>query len=380
MQVAILQDRQSLWMVAGSLNSEFGGSEYMSSSMKAAVYYGPRDLRVDSVPFPEIGPNDILLKVKYCGICGSDVHSYGTGLYINKGQIMGHEFSGEVVKIGSNVSNIRTGERGTGFYAGVCGTCYWCQNHQYTLCPDLFKNSTGYGLSGAFAEYVKIPNARLGVNYHSIPDEIDDISAATIEPVSVSALTVDLCQPQQGDQVVVMGAGLIGNVVMQVFKASAASQVIVTEVSEKRLQAAIQSGADIVINAAKEDVVERLKNLVGIGPYHFNEGAMADIVVDAAGAPAAVEQSFEIVRSGGTIAFVGLPEKKAVIDTTKIVHKTPRIIGCLGGNFVKAISLLREGKVKTSPLVSHTFPLEHVQEAFETQMNPHNSVKVMIEY
>jgi 2-desacetyl-2-hydroxyethyl bacteriochlorophyllide A dehydrogenase len=352
----------------------------MSSMMKAAVYYGPRDLRVDFVPIPEVGPNDILIKVKYCGICGSDVHSFGTGLYINKGQIMGHEFSGEVVKVGSNVSNIRRGERGTGFYAGVCGTCYWCQKHQYTLCPDLFKNSTGYGLSGAFAEYVKIPNVRLGVNYHSIPDEIDDISAATIEPVSVSALTVDLCQPQQGDQVVVMGAGLIGNVVMQVFKASAASQVIVTEVSEKRLQAAIQSGADIVINAAKEDVVERLKNLVGIGPYHFNEGAMADIVVDAAGAPAAVEQSFEIVRSGGTIAFVGLPEKKAVIDTTKIVHKTPRIIGCLGGNLVKAISLLREGKVKTSPLVSHTFPLEHVQEAFETQMNPHNSVKVMIEY
>jgi threonine dehydrogenase-like Zn-dependent dehydrogenase len=352
----------------------------MSSMMKAAVYYGPRDLRLETVPIPVVGAHDILLKVKYCGICGSDVHSYSTGLYINKGQIMGHEFSGEVVKVGSNVSNIQVGERGTGFYAGVCGSCYWCKNHQYTLCPELFKNSTGYGLPGAFAEYLKIPNVLSGINYHPIPAEIDDITAATIEPVSVSALTVDLCQPQNGNQVVVMGAGLIGNVIMQIFKASPVDKVIVTEVSEKRLEAAIQSGADTVINAAKENVLERLKDLIGVGPYHFNEGAMADIVVDAAGAPSAVELSFDIVRSGGTIAFVGLPEKKAVIDTTKIVHKTPRIIGCLGGNFVSAISLLREGKVKTSHLVSHTFPLKHAQEAFETQMDAHKSVKVMIEY
>ncbi|WP_083652454.1 zinc-binding dehydrogenase [Bacillus sp. MRMR6] len=352
----------------------------MASTMKAAVYYGARDLKVESVSIPEVGPNDILLKVKYCGICGSDVHSYGTGLYIHKGQIMGHEFSGEVVKTGSNVKGIRVGERGTGFHAGVCGTCYWCQNKQFTLCPDLFNNSTGYGLPGAFAEYVKIPNALPGINFHGIPDEIDDMTAATIEPVSVSAYTVELCQPKAGDQVVVMGAGLIGNVVMQVFKASNAGKVIVTEVSEKRLQAAINSGADTVINAAKENVVERLKDLVGVGKYHFNEGAMADIVVDAAGAPSAVEQSFEIVRSGGTIAFVGLPEKKASIDTTKIVHKMPKIIGALGGNFQAAISLLREGKVKTKRLVSHTFPLEYAREAFETQMNPHESVKVMIEY
>lgn len=352
----------------------------MISTMKAAVYYGPRDLRVESVPVPEIGPNDILLKVKYCGICGSDVHSYGTGLYINKGQIMGHEFSGEVVKVGSNVQGIHVGARGTGFYAGVCGTCHWCKNHQYTLCPELFKNSTGYGLPGAFAEYVKIPNAIPGVSFHHIPDEIDNMTAATIEPVSVSAYTVELCQPKPGDKVVVMGAGLIGNVVMQVFKASSVEKAIITEVSELRLQAAIQSGADTVINATKENVVERLKDITGVGPYHFNEGAMADIVVDAAGAPSAVEQSFEIVRSGGTIAFVGLPEKKAQIDTTKIVHKMPKVIGALGGNFISSISLLKAGKVKTRHLVTHTFPIEKAQEAFETQMDPHKSVKVMIEY
>jgi 2-desacetyl-2-hydroxyethyl bacteriochlorophyllide A dehydrogenase len=352
----------------------------MTRSMKAAVYYGPRDLRVENIPIPEVGPKDILLKVKYCGICGSDVHSYGTGLYINEGQIMGHEFSGEVVEVGDEVKNIELGERGTGFYSGICGTCYWCKNRQYTLCPDLFKNSTGYGLPGAFAEYVKIPNARLGINYHQIPNEIDDMTAATIEPVAVAALTVELCQPKKGDQVVVMGAGLIGNAIMQIFKSIPVAKVIVTEVSEKRMTVAKTLGADTIINAKSENVIETLKGLVGVGPYHFNEGAMVDIVVDAAGAPSAVEQSFEIIRSGGTIAFVGLPEKKASIDTTKIVHKAPKIIGCLGGNFVKSIELLKEGKVKTAPLVSHVFPIEKVKEAFETQMDSQESVKVMIEF
>ncbi|MRG85234.1 zinc-dependent alcohol dehydrogenase [Salinibacillus xinjiangensis] len=352
----------------------------MSENMKVAVYYGPRDLRVERIPIPEIGPHDILLKVKYCGICGSDVHSYKTGLYIKEGQIMGHEFSGEVVKVGDHVKEIEVGERGTGFYAGVCGTCYWCKKEQYMLCPKLFSNSTGYGLPGAFAEYVKISDATSGVNYHRIPDEIDDISAATIEPVAVAALTAELCEPKTKDQVVVMGAGLIGNAVMQVFKAKKVDKVIVTEVSENRLRAAIESGADTVVHAYKENVLKRLQDLVGVGPYHFHEGAMGDIVVEASGAPSAVEQSFEIIRSGGTIAFVGLPERKATIDTTKIVHKAPKIIGALGGDFFQSIKLLKTGKVKTAPLVSHLFPLEHVRAAFETQMNPQKAMKVMIEF
>ncbi|WP_247747203.1 zinc-binding dehydrogenase [Alkalihalobacillus sp. BA299] len=352
----------------------------MASKMKAAVYYGPRDLQVETIDIPEIGDSDILLKVSACGICGSDVHSYSTGLYIAKGQIMGHEFSGEVVQVGRNVQNIEVGERGTGFYSGVCGTCFWCKSKQYTLCPELFKASTGYGLPGAFAEYVKIANAKAGMNYFRVPDEVDDITAATIEPVSVAVYTVDQCKPKKEDQVVILGAGLIGNAVMQVMKAIPVHQVVVTEVSPLRLEFAKNAGADVVINALEEDVLERVKDIVGVGPYHFNEGAMADIVVDAAGAPSAVEQSFEIVRSGGVIAFVGLPEKKASIDTTKIVHKAPKILGCLGGDIKKAIQLLKEKKVQTKSLVTHTFPIEHAKEAFETQMNAKDAVKVMIDY
>jgi 2-desacetyl-2-hydroxyethyl bacteriochlorophyllide A dehydrogenase len=348
--------------------------------MKAAIYHGVRDLRIETIDIPEVGENDILLKIDACGICGSDVHSYGTGLYVNKGQIMGHEFSGGVVKTGKNVKDIQVGERGTGFYSKFCGKCYWCKHKQYILCPNLFKASTGYGLPGAFAEYLLIPNAKRNISFFSIPVEMDKYTAATVEPVSVAAHTVAQCSPKKDDKVVIMGAGLIGNAVMQIFKASGVGKVVVTEVSEQRLNFAKNLGADDVINAATENVMERVKELVGIGPYHFNEGAMADIVVDAAGAPSAVEQSFEMVRSGGTIAFVGLPEKKASLDTTKIVHKTPRILGCLGGDFYKSIELLKNNEVKTRELITHVFPIDHAREAFETQMKPHESVKVMIEF
>ncbi|EKN70989.1 alcohol dehydrogenase GroES-like protein [Neobacillus bataviensis LMG 21833] len=349
-------------------------------TMKAAVYHGPRDLRVETIDIPEVGARDILLKVDACGICGSDVHSYGTGLYIKKGQIMGHEFSGEVVKVGRDVKEIRVGEKGTGFYSEFCGSCYWCKNKQYILCPNLFKASTGYGLPGAFAEYIVIPNVKKNISFFTVPNELDKFTAATIEPVSVAAHSVALCQPKMEDKIVIMGAGLIGNAIMQIFKEYGVDKVVVTEVSEQRLAFAKKLGADHVINAAKENVMERVKALVGIGPYHFNEGAMADIVVDAAGAPSAVEQSFELVRSGGTIAFVGLPEKKASLDTTKIVHKSPRILGCLGGDFNKSIELLKNKKVMTNDLITHVFTLDHVKEAFETQMKPHKSVKVMIEF
>jgi 2-desacetyl-2-hydroxyethyl bacteriochlorophyllide A dehydrogenase len=348
--------------------------------MKAAVYYGPRDIRIEKIDIPNIGDQDILLKVKACGICGSDVHSYGTGLYIKKGQIMGHEYVGEVVKVGKNVKDIRIGQKGTGFHSGVCGTCFWCKRSEYTLCPNLFKASTGYGIQGAFAEYILIPNVQVGINFHKTPESMDDYTAATIEPVGVAVYTVDQCEPKIDDKVAVLGAGLIGNAVMQVFKAYGVGNVVVTEVSEQRLALAKASGADEIINASKENVLERFKELFGVGLYHFNEGAMADIVVDAAGAPSAVEQSFEIVRSGGLIAFVGLPEKKASIDTTKIVHKAPKILGCLGGNITKSIELLSDKKVKTRHLITHVLPIDHAREAFEIQMRPCESVKVIIDF
>ncbi len=348
------------------------------SKMKAAVFYKAGDMRVENVDIPEVGPNDVLMKVLACGICGSDVHSYKLGMYIQKGQIMGHEYVGEVVKVGENIKGIEAGERAFGTTIEFCMECYWCKHQLFAMCPNLFNACTGYGKPGAFAEYIKIENVMMGMNMFKIPDNVDDISAATIEPLSVSAHTVALTNPQEGDKVVILGAGLIGNGAMQIYKTHPIEKIVVTEVSDLRLEAAKKFGADVVIDAKTENVLERCKQEVGVGPYHFNVGAMADIVVEAAGAPSTIRDSLEIVRSAGTIAIVGLPEKEALIDTTKIVHKAPKILGAFGGDTVKAIELLKNKQVNTKDLVSHVFSLNDVKEAFEVQSDPSKSIKVMV--
>jgi len=347
--------------------------------MRAAVYRGPRELRVEPVPVPEIGPSDVLVRVHSCGICGSDLHSYKAGMYIRPGQIMGHEFMGTVAAAGEDVEGVEEGDRVTGFSIGVCGSCYWCSRQQYILCPELFRNSTGYGLPGGFAEYVPIRNAVVGQSIHPVPGELDDETAATTEPVSVGVGAIEAAGVRPGDRVVVLGAGMIGNACMQAARAAGAGQVAVIDVSPVRLEAARSLGADAVFDARTGDALSWVKELWGVGRYHFNEGGMADVVVEAASAPVTVQQAFEMVRSGGTIVFVGLPEEPAPIDVTKIVHKQPRIVGSLGGDFARAIELMASGSIRTKELITHRFPLEDAAEAFETQLRTGEAMKVMIQ-
>jgi threonine dehydrogenase-like Zn-dependent dehydrogenase len=348
-----------------------------NNTMKAAVYVEPRQLKIEQVPVPEPGPTDVLIRVRACGICGSDVHSFKFGMYIEPGQIMGHEFMGTAAMVGSDVTGVREGDRVTGFTLGTCGECYWCKRREWVLCPQLFKRSTGYGRPGAFAEYVLISNAAVGRTIHHVPDAVDDLSAATIEPVGVGIHAVQTAEVKAGDKVLILGAGMIGNACLQAAKAVGAS-VYVVEVSPARLALARESGADAVFDAKTGDTLEWVKGTIGRGPYHFNEGGMADVVFEAAGVAQTIQGSFEMVRSGGTICFVGLPESAVPIDTTKIVHKLPKIVGALGSNFEAAIEGLASGRIKTTQLVTHQFPLDDAQEAFEMQLHADKTIKVMV--
>jgi 2-desacetyl-2-hydroxyethyl bacteriochlorophyllide A dehydrogenase len=350
----------------------------MVETMKAAVLRGARNIVVEDVPIPEIGPNDVLIKVVNCGICGSDIHSYKTGMYVEPGQIMGHEFMGTIAKVGADVQGIAIGARVTGFSAGVCGVCDACKRGQGILCSALFHNSTGYGIPGAFAEYIKIPNAALGSSIFLLPDSISDIAGAMVEPVSVGTTAVAQAHVKPGDKVVVLGAGMIGNACLQAAKAAGAAEVIVVEVSPLRLELALQSGADAVFDARSGDPLAWVIEKFGPGPYHYGQGGNADVVFEAAGIPATIQQSLEMVRPGGTICIVGLPEQLAAIDTTKIVHKMPTIVGSLGGDFSRSIEELAKGSIKTKHLVTHMFPLADAVEAFEVQLKAGETLKVMI--
>ena len=348
-------------------------------TMKAAVLRGANEIVIEEVPVPETGPGDVLIKVSLCGICGSDIHSFTTGMFVEPGQIMGHEFSGVVHEVGSDVEGMQPGDRVTGFSAGVCGECEACQRGEPLLCAALFQNSTGYGRPGAFAEFVKIENAVLGESIHRLSDTMDNVAGAMVEPVSIGVSAVLQAKVGPGDRVVVLGAGMIGNACLQAAKAAGAAEVIVVEVSDTRLRLARECGADDVFDARSGEALRWVMDKFGEAPYHYHVGGNADVVLEAAGHPTTIKQAFEMVRPGGRICFVGLPEGEVPLDITKVVHKMPYIVGSLGGDFVAAIDAINSGRIRPGVLVTHRFPLDDIASAFQQQLKADETVKVMIE-
>ncbi|OLO37886.1 zinc-binding alcohol dehydrogenase [Alkalihalophilus pseudofirmus] len=351
----------------------------MGKKMKAAVLKGAKQLEIQMVEIPEIGPKDVLLKIKAVGICGSDMHSYREGLYSFPNQIMGHEFCGEVVEVGKDVTDISLGERATGFTVSYCGECYYCQKKDFRMCPQLFENFSGYGKPGAMAEYLRIENAQLDVNLFKVPDHLSDEVAATAEPLGTAIYTMLRTKPTKEDKVVIIGAGLIGNLITQVMKTVPVSKIIVTEVSKQRLETVKEMGADVVVDVTStENLLAVIQEHTGIGKHHFGEGGMADIVIDAAAAPVTFNQSLDFVRSKGTVGLVGIPEKNPEVNSARIIHKDIRVVGILGSIIPKGLEYLSKGLVKTEPLITHRFSLEQAVEAFETLETDPTAVKVMI--
>ncbi|MGE7920049.1 zinc-dependent alcohol dehydrogenase [Viridibacillus sp. NPDC093762] len=351
----------------------------MDGKMKAAVLHGVGDIRIKEMDIPEIGNYDILLKIRAVGICGSDLHSYKTGLYSFPEQIMGHEFCGEVVKIGADVKDIKLGSRVTGFTVSYCGKCYWCTRKSYRLCPDLFKSYSGYGEPGALAEFMKIQNAVLNENVFEIPDYVTDEEAAMAEPIGTAAYTLLRTKPTEQDKVVIIGAGFIGNIITQLMKNNPVEKVIVTEIMDERLKAAQNVGADVVINANETDaILYEIQQHTGKGRHHFGEGGMADIVIDAAGGTNTLNQALSFARSKGVVGLVALPEKDVTIDSSKIIYKDLRVIGILGSMIPSGIDYLNKSAVNVESLITHRFSLDQVNEAFQTLVKDPTALKVII--
>jgi threonine dehydrogenase-like Zn-dependent dehydrogenase len=351
--------------------------EAMVDTMKAAVWHGVEDVRSETVAVPELGPRDVLLAIKAVGICGSDLHVYRKGMYdATPGQIMGHEFCGELVAAGSEVVGLTLGDRYTGFTISYCGTCWACTHGQPRLCPSLFKGYSGYGKPGAMAEFLRIEDAKLGENLMRIPDELSDEAAAMAEPLGTAIYTGFRVKPKHGDTVVVIGAGLIGNLVVQAFKALADVRVIVTEVSPERAELARGVGADEVIDASREDLFEAVCAATGSGAYAFGPSGMADIVIDAAAAPPTFGQALEFVRPKGTVGLIGSPEYPSTADTSLIINKDIRVVGVFGSTIPHGLEMLVAGQIRTDVLISHRFSLEEAAAAFAVAADP-SSTKVM---
>ncbi|MBY0149135.1 zinc-binding dehydrogenase [Neobacillus niacini] len=348
--------------------------------MKAAIFKEARKLEVTEIPVPKPTEDEILIKVDYCGICGSDLHTYTKGLYVNPGQIMGHEFAGVVKEIGANVSGLTIDQKVVIRPLIECGSCQHCLAGMPHLCANGLVDGIGYGRPGAFAEYIIVPKPLVNKVVFPLPDNVSTKEAALIEPLAVAVHGVKLANVDLADKVVVFGAGTIGLFVAQVLKTIGNCHVTQIDISNKRLELAKELGVDVVINAQEENVMERLVEITGAGNY--GAGASVDVVFECAGVPITVNQSLEAVRHGGKIISLALFEENVSLDPTILVQKEISWKGSFAYNteFKTAIDLLSSGKVNAEALISHLYPIDEVTAAFEKQLKANESVKVCFEF
>lgn len=337
--------------------------------MKAAVYHGVQDIRIEDVPQPKIEPGGVIVKVSHCGICGSDNHTYERGPRGGRvGMTPGHEFSGDIVEVGAGITGVKKGDRVVVMSGRSCGECYWCKRGEITRCSKL--TMVGLGIPGAFAEYVLVPNFKLGLYAAKLPANVSYEEGATAEPVSVGWHGVTQVQPQKDDSVVVIGLGFIGLAIVQILKSMGVKQIIASGHRPKRLQLAKESGADLVVDGAKEDVVPIVKEITG--------GKGADSVFEVAGTETAFRQAVQIVRKGGIIDVVGLYGQPFSLSPSAFGGDVSLINCGLRWDVPGAVDLMQKGWVHSKPLISHVFSLEKVKEAFDTQLKVADAVKVLV--
>jgi L-iditol 2-dehydrogenase len=334
--------------------------------MKAALLYGPRDIRVEDVSEPRINKGEVLIKPHRVGICGSDLNRYRRGIKISYPLVMGHECCGDIVQLGEGITDLKIGQRIAILPNFGCGNCVHCRMGRENLCPS--KVSLGVTVDGCFAEYVKIP-ARYA---WPIADNISDEEGATIEPVAVAVRAVQKMGNLLGRWVMILGAGSIGLFVLQVAR-SAGAKVVVADIIEERLTSGRKLGADGMINVSQDALEQSIVSLT--------EGQGIDIVVETAGGAKTFEQAIEMVNAGGKIILLGLPHDATNISSDLIVRKEIEIVGSIiysHEDFSQAIQLIREGRVTVAPLITHSFSLNDIKEAFDMS-DKGQGIKIMID-
>jgi threonine dehydrogenase-like Zn-dependent dehydrogenase len=328
--------------------------------MKAAVLYKARDIRVEEVETPKLQTaGDVLIRVKASGICGSDLHTYRLAPPADPGQIMGHEYSGEVAEIGSDVQGLEVGDP-------VVAVSF-----------------------GANAEYIRIPREGRGIIV-PLPETVSFEEAATIEPLANSVHIANLADPSDDDTIVVMGAGIIGLGTIQALKGLSSARVIAIDHSDFRLSMARKLGAEITINAGKEDPYTKVLEITGATPVAFMEATPAgkvDTVCDCAGWLAGhtgtppVQQGLQMLRPQGKLVEHSIFEKPPQIDFFALARKEIRLQGSWGfthAEYLQALEMIRSGKVDRKPLITHEFPLEEASKAFETQLEYGEAIKILL--
>ncbi|MFW9769757.1 MAG: zinc-binding dehydrogenase [Candidatus Thorarchaeota archaeon] len=345
----------------------------MSRKMKAAMYYGVGDVRYEETDVPEIGPGELLIKIGTALTCGTDVKTYKRGhplLIKHTPALFGHEYAGAIEEVGEGVEDFKVGMRVVATNSAPCGDCFFCKRDMPNLCADL-KDSL---VNGAFAEYIRVPKKVVRWNTHQIPDSLSFRDAALTEPLACVVHGIEEANIKLGDTVVVIGAGPIGQMLIMLAKKNGASKVIVSDLAELRRSIALKAGADIVIDPAKEDPIERVKA--------ETNGFGADVVIEAVGIRQTWEQAVDMTRDAGTTVLFGgaASGTKFELDTGRfhygqltikgVFHLKPRHVE-------QALKLIIARDVDPDLLISHEMPIEKIGEALE-KMGAGETMKISI--
>ena len=334
------------------------------------MYYNNRDVRLEEMPTPKIGPGEILVKVIASGICGSDVMEW---YRIRKAPlVLGHEITGEIIETGEGVGRYKIGDRVFVSHHIPCNTCHYCLMGYHTACETL--HTTNYD-PGGFAEYIRVPRLNVDRGVFLLPDEVSFEYGVFIEPLACVVRGQRVANLQPGQSVLILGSGISGILHLLLARSLGAGRIIATDISEYRLKSAMKFGADAVIHA-EEDIAARV--------CEINKGRLVDLVIVCAGAPSAFTQAMRSVDRGGTVLCFATTEPGVdlAVPINEFWRNEIKLMPSYGNSPLDAtvaIELIRSGRVPVGKMITHRLPLDKTGIGFQLVVEGHESLKVIID-
>ncbi len=338
--------------------------------MTGTYFLGDQSFECRTLPEHELVPDEVLIRVAACGVCGTDVHIYHGdkgSAQVRPPVILGHELSGVVEKVGGGVKRVSIGDHVTVDPNCYCGQCHYCRIGKKQLCSHL--HAIGVNQDGGFAEYCYVPQAQC----YKLAPEVPLALGAMAEPLACCLHGIDRAGLRIGDTVCVIGGGAIGLMMVQLAKLAGASTVVLSEPVALRREIGLSVGADYVVDPVRESLKERLSDVLHV------EGA--DCVIECAGSAAATAQAFEAAKRGSCLLLFSVPKAGSThpLNLEDVYQKELTIVGSMinPDTHLRAVQMINAGRIQLAPLITHRFPVEQVKEAILTQMSS-ESIKVIV--
>ncbi len=341
-------------------------------NMRVAMYYSNQDVRLEEMPVPEISSEEILLKVEASGICGSDVMEWYRIHRVPL--VLGHEVAGTIARVGDSVRQYKVGDRIAVSHHVPCNACHYCMRGHQTVCNTLRQTSFD---PGGFAEFVRLPAINVNRGIYPLPDHVSFEEATFIEPIACVLRGQRLAGIQPGQKVLVIGSGIAGLLHIHLARVSGASQIIATDISEYRLDAARRFGADAAISAKEDKFTERIREI--------NHGYLADLVIVCTGAPSAIFQALNSVERCGTVLFFAPTDKGVTIPLSineLFWRNEISLVSSYAGDFrdhMTALELISSGRLQVQEMITHRLKLSETGYGFQLVTKAQDSIKVIIE-